>query len=183
MNPVTKTAFKAVAVEECHEELEVSLFPVVRVAVISRKWRVRVESSWPSRTAWCISFGPEDRGDILWASSQPRHPTGNPALELPLHILVARELVERAMTRLVSRSNCRACGFEPVVSENLEGQMEAVVELVLPLLGEAARADDETALQVPAAISSLIRGPHDRFAGARSSASRKRSGWRGSMAS
>jgi hypothetical protein len=36
--------------------------------------------------------------------------------------------------------------FELVVGENLEGQMEAPVEFVLPLLGQAAGADDQAAL-------------------------------------
>ena len=45
--------------------------------------------------------------------------------------------------------------------------MEAAVELVLPLLGEAARADDQAALEVAAGDQLLDQQPgHDRLAGA-----------------
>ena len=45
--------------------------------------------------------------------------------------------------------------------------MEAAVELVLPLFGEAARADHEAALQVAASDQLLDEEPgHDRLAGA-----------------
>ena len=46
--------------------------------------------------------------------------------------------------------------------------MEPAVELVLPLLGEAAGTDDETALEVPAGDQLLDEQPrHDGLAGAR----------------
>ena len=45
--------------------------------------------------------------------------------------------------------------------------MEPAVQLVLPLLGEAARADDQAALQVAAGDQLLDQQPgHDRLAGA-----------------
>ena len=57
--------------------------------------------------------------------------------------------------------------FELVVGQDLERQVEAAVELVLPLLGEAARADDQAALQVAAGDQLLDQEPgHDRLAGA-----------------
>ena len=59
--------------------------------------------------------------------------------------------------------------------------MEPSVKLILPLLGQATGAD-EAALQVPRAINSLIRSPAMMVLPAPgSSASRKRSGWRGSV--
>ncbi len=58
--------------------------------------------------------------------------------------------------------------FELVVGQDLERQMEAPIELVLPLLSQAARADHEAALQVAAGNQLLHQEPgHDRLARAR----------------
>ena len=72
------------------------------------------------------------------------------------------------MTRLVLQEPVAgAGGFELVVGEDLEGQVEAAVELVLPLLGQAAGADDEAALQVAAGDQLLDeQAGHDGLAGA-----------------
>ena len=72
------------------------------------------------------------------------------------------------MTRFVLEEPVAgAGGFELVVGEDLERQVEAAVELVLPLLGEAAGADDEAALQVAAGDQLLDeQAGHDRLAGA-----------------
>jgi hypothetical protein len=61
-----------------------------------------------------------------------------------------------------------AGGLELVVGEDLEREVKSAVELVLPLLGQAARADDQAALQV-AARDQLFdeKARHDRLAGAR----------------
>ena len=57
-------------------------------------------------------------------------------------------------------------------------------QLVLPLLGEASGADDEASLEVAARDQFLHeQAGHDGLAGPGSSAKRKRSGWRGGMAS
>ena len=69
------------------------------------------------------------------------------------------------MTRLVITS-ARA-RVELVIGENLKGQMKTAVKLVLPLLGEAARADDETALQIATGDQFFDEQTrHDRLAGA-----------------
>src|SRR5262245_13885072 len=74
-----------------------------------------------------------------------------------------------------------ARGLQFVVGQDLECQVEAARELVLPLLGEAAGADDETAPRSPRAISSLMSSPAMIVLLAPgSSARRKRSGCRGS---
>ena len=61
-----------------------------------------------------------------------------------------------------------AGGFELVVRENLERKLEFLVQLVLPLLAEGARADDQAAAQVASSHQLLDEEPgHDRLAGAR----------------
>ena len=89
-------------------------------------------------------------------------------LELLLHILVARELVEAGDDEVgFQEPVAGARGFELVVGEDLERQVEAAVELVLPLLGQAARADDQAALQVAAGDQLLDeQARHDGLAGA-----------------
>ena len=69
-------------------------------------------------------------------------------LELLLNVFVAREFVEAGDDQVgFEKPVAGVCGFKVVVGENLEGQMEAPVEFVLPLFGEAAGADDKAALQ------------------------------------
>ena len=88
--------------------------------------------------------------------------------ELLLHVLVARQLVEARDGEVVLEEPVAgAGGLELVVGQDLEGQVEAAVQLVLPLLGQAAGADDEAALEVAASDQLLDEQPgHDRLAGA-----------------
>ena len=72
------------------------------------------------------------------------------------------------MTRLVSRNQLpvRAASSLSLVRIS-NGRWKRRYELVLPLLGEAARADDQAALQVAAGDQLLDQQPgHDRLAGA-----------------
>ncbi len=70
------------------------------------------------------------------------------------------------MTRSVSRNQFAGAGrFELVVGQDLEGKLEPALQLVLPLFGEAARADDQATLQVPAGDQLLDQQPrHDGLA-------------------
>jgi hypothetical protein len=89
--------------------------------------------------------------------------------QLGLHVLVAGELVEPGDDEVVLQEPVAgAGGFELIVGENLEGELEAVEELVLPLVGEAARADHKAALKVAARDELLHeQAGHDGLAGAR----------------
>jgi hypothetical protein len=70
---------------------------------------------------------------------------------LKLHIFVAREFVETGDDEVVFQEPVAGTRrFELVVRQDLEGELEAAVKFVLPLLGQAAGADDETTLQVAA---------------------------------
>ena len=70
-------------------------------------------------------------------------------LELVLDILVAGELVEPGDGEAgFEEPVAGARRLKLVVRQDVERQMEPAVKLVLPLLGEAAGADDETPLQV-----------------------------------
>ena len=86
--------------------------------------------------------------------------------ELLLHVLVARQLVESRDGEVVLEEPVAgAGGLELVVGQDLEGQVEAATQLVLPLLGQAAGTDDEAALKVAACDQFFDEEPrHDRLA-------------------
>ena len=66
--------------------------------------------------------------------------------ELGLHVLVPRELVEPGNGEVVFQEPVAAAGgFELVVGDDLEWELELARQLVLPLLDQAAGADDEAA--------------------------------------
>ena len=116
-----------------------------------------------------LTSPPKNVADSLCASSQTtRSQRQSGRLQLLLHVLVARELVEPGDDEVgFQEPVAGARGLELVVGQDFEGQVEAAVEFVLPLLGEAAGADDQAALQVAAGDQFLDEQPgHDGLAGA-----------------
>ena len=153
VNAVAEAALEAIAVEQRHEELEVLFLAVVR----RRRHQQEVPRQRREELAEPVALGVLD----LAAEEGGRHlvrlvaddeiPAAVGRLQLLLHVLVARELVEPGDDEVgFQEPVAGAGGFELVVGQDLERQMEAPVEFVLPLFGEAARADDEAALQVAA---------------------------------
>jgi hypothetical protein len=66
-----------------------------------------------------------------------------------LHVLVTAQFVETRYHKIVlQKPVARVGGFELVVGENLEREMETVIELILPLLGQTPGAYNQTALKV-----------------------------------
>jgi hypothetical protein len=94
-------------------------------------------------------------------------------------------LSRRAITRLFSANQLpvrAASSLSFVMISN--GRLKPPVKFVLPLLGEAAWTYDQASLKVTAHDEFLNQQScHDRLTGARIVGSRKRSGWRGSIAS
>src|SRR5207247_133408 len=88
--------------------------------------------------------------------------------QLRLSIFVPTELIEPADSQVGFGEGVTAArGLKPVVRENVEGQVKTPVQLVLPLLNEAARADDQAAVQVTADQQFLDEeASHDGLAGA-----------------
>ena len=87
-------------------------------------------------------------------------------LKLLLHVLVARKLIEAGDHQVgFQEPVARPSGFELVVGENLKRQMEAVIQLVLPLLRKASWTDHEAPLEVAAGDQLLDQQPrHDGLA-------------------
>ena len=90
------------------------------------------------------------------------------AHELLLKLLVARQQSRRTISRSAIREGiARARGLDHVAGEDVEFEIEFLTKLVLPLLDEAARRDDQAALQVAAGDQLLDEQTgHDRLAGA-----------------
>ena len=90
-------------------------------------------------------------------------------LQLLLHILVAGQLVEPSDDEIgFQKPIAGARRFKLVVRQDFERQMKAPIKLVLPLLGEAAGADDQASLQIAAGDQLLHQqARHDGLAGAR----------------
>ena len=88
---------------------------------------------------------------------------------LVLGALIARHLVKPGDDEIrLKEPVAGACRLELVVGQNLERQVEASVEFVLPLLDQASRANDETSLQIASDDEFLDQQPrHNRLAGAR----------------
>ena len=187
MDAVAEAALETVAVEQRHEELEVLFLAVVR----RRRHQQEVPREGREKLAEPVALGvldlaAEERGrHLVRLVADDQVPAAVRRLELLLHILVARELVEPGDDEVgLQEPVAGARGFELVVGEDLEGQVEAAVELVLPLLGQAAGQTTRQRCRSPRAISSLMSSPAMMVLPAPgSSASRKRSGWRGSIAS
>jgi len=145
MNPVAEAAFETVAVEEGHKELKVSLLTVVR----RRRHQEEVPCEGRKKLAEPVSLGvfslrAENGGrHLVRLVTDHKIPATIRRLEFLLYVLIARELVKPGNDKVgLKEPVAGACRLELVVGENLKGQMKSVVELVLPLLGEAARADD-----------------------------------------
>ena len=170
MHAVAETPLETVAVEQRHEELEVLFLAVVR----RRRHQQEVPRERREQLAEPVALGvldlaAEERGrHLVRLVADDEIPAAVRRLELLLHVLVARELVETGDDQVgFEEPVAGARGLELVVGEDLERQVEAAVELVLPLLGQAARADDEATLQIAARDQLLDQQPgHDRLAGA-----------------
>ena len=167
---VAEAALEAVAVEQGEEELEVLLLAVVRRG----RHQQEVAGQAGQEPAELVAPGVAD----LAAEEGGRHLVGLVAdhqvvaavagPQLGLDLLVAGQLVQPRDGQVVLQEPVAgARRLQLVVGQDVEGQIEAAVELVLPLLHEAAGADHEAALQVAARDQLLDEQPgHDRLAGA-----------------
>lgn len=73
------------------------------------------------------------------------------ALELMLYVFVPGELIEASDDEVfLERVIAAIRSLKLIISQDIEGQVESPVQLALPLLGEAARTDDEAALEISA---------------------------------
>ena len=110
----------------------------------------------------------EGRRELVRLVANDQVPLAIRGKELRLDVFVAGELVESGDGDIrVAKPVAGDRGFELVVRENVELEMEAAIELVLPLLGQTARTYDEASLQIALRDHLLHQqAGHDGLAGA-----------------
>src|ERR1700688_3727455 len=86
--------------------------------------------------------------------------------QLLLHVLISGKLVQPGNDEICFREPIPGSGsLKFVVGQNLERKMEATIKLILPLLCEASRTDDKTALKIASGDELFNKQPcHNRFA-------------------
>ena len=171
MNAVPKAALEPVAVDERHEELKVFLFPVVRRGRHQQEMAGEARKQLTQPVALrVLDLAAKERGrHFVGLVAHDEVPTAVGSLQLLLNVLVAGELVQPRYDEMGFQEPVSgARRFELVVREDVERQLEAMEELILPLLRKAAGTDDQTALQITARDHLLDEHPrHDGLAGAR----------------
>ena len=170
MGPVAEAAFEAVAVDQGQEELEVRLLAVVRCRrhqqEVAGQARQKLPQPIPLRV---LDLAAEERRrQFVRLVADDQIPARVRRLQLLLHVLVARQLVQPGNDEVrLQEPVAGAGGVQLVVGQDLEGELEPAIQLVLPLFGEAAGADDEAAFQIAAGDQFLDQQPrHDGLAGA-----------------
>src|SRR5947209_7529938 len=120
-----------------------------------------------------ISFGvfdlvPKIRGaELVRLVTNDQVPVG--FLQLDLNVFVPAEFIESAncqwmFLKPVSGGRC----FERIVSHDVERQVEAAAEFVLPLLDEVPRTDDQAPVKIAAGDKFLYeKASHDGLTGTR----------------
>ena len=142
MHTIAEAALKAVAVEQREEELKVLLLAVVRRGGHEQKVPRQGSEQLPELVApGVFDFtAKEGRGEFMRFVTDDQVPAAVRGLELLLHVLVPRELVQAGNHEVVFQEPVAgACGFQFIVGQDVKGQLEAPGEFVLPLFGQAAR--------------------------------------------
>ena len=132
--------FKAIRVNEGHEQLEI-LF----LAVMRRGCQQQEMAGDPGKhSAELVSLGifnftaPHGSGHFVRFVANDQVPIR--CAELVLQLLIARELVQTGDAEIDFVENVsRYGGFQAVIGQNFKAQMEFLIELVLPLLSQIAR--------------------------------------------
>ena len=153
VDAVAKAALETVAVEQRHEELEILFLAVMGGCGHQEEVPRQAREKLPEVIALGVfDLAAEERGrELVRLVADDQVPAAFRDLELVLYVFVARELVETGDDEVVFEEPVAGTRrFELVVRQDFEGKLETAVKFVLPLLGQAAGADDETALQVAA---------------------------------
>lgn len=146
-------ALEPVSVKQRQEELEVLLLAVVRRRGHQEEVARKTGEDLPQPVALRILDLSSKKGRRklvgLVADDQVIAAVGG--TKLVLHIFISRQLVQPGNRKIVLKEPVAgAGGFEFVIGKDLERQVEAAVHFILPLLSQAAGADDETALEIAA---------------------------------
>ena len=132
--------FKAVWVNEGHKELEILFLAVMRRGCQQQE----MAGDSGKQSAKLVSLGifnftaPHGGGHFVRFVADDQVPIR--CAELVLQFLIARELVQTGNAEIDFVENVsRYGGFQAVIGQNFKAQMEFLIELVLPLLGQISR--------------------------------------------
>ena len=168
VDSIPEASLEAVAIEQGHEKLEIRFLPVVR----RRRHQQEMAREGGEQLAELVTLRVFD----LAAENAGRHlvrliaddqvPPTVGSLELLLDVLVARQFIEpRDHEVRLQEPVARPGGFEFVVRQNLERQMESPVEFVLPLFSQATGAHNQTPVEITTGDQFLHQQTgHDRLA-------------------
>jgi len=149
MDAVTESPLKAVAIQEGHEELKVFFFAVVgsrrHEQEVPRQSRELLPQSVTFR---CLYFPRKERsGHFVGFVHHDKVPIR--LFEFRLDVFVAAQFVEPANGQGgFQKPVARPSGFELFVGQDVKGQMELEMKLVLPLLGKHSGTHNKAAVQV-----------------------------------
>ena len=153
VDAVAEAALEAVAVEQGEEELEVLFLAVVR----GRRHQQEVARQAGQQPPELVALGVPDfaseerRRHLVRFVADHQVVAAVRGSELRVDILVAGQLVQPGDGEIGFEEPVAGAGrLELVVGQEVEGKVETAVELVLPLLDQASRADHQAALEVAA---------------------------------
>ena len=171
MHAIAKAPLEPVPVDEGHEELKVFLFSVMRRGRHQQEMAGETRQQLPQPVALrVLDFTTEERRrHLMRLVAHDEVPAAIRNLQLLLNVFVAGKLIQPGNHEIGFQEPVPcARGFELVVRQDVEGQLEPAVKLILPLLRETAGTDDQTPLQIPASDQLLDEQPrHDGLAGTR----------------
>ena len=169
VHAIPVAALETVSIQQCHEQLKVCLFAVVRSGRHQQEMACQGREQLPqSITLGVLGFAAKNRGrHLVGFVANHQVPAAIRSLQLLLYLFIAREFVQPGDDQVgLHEPVAGTRRFQLVIGQNLERQVKAPVQLVLPLLGQAAGAHDQAALQVTAGDQLLDQQPgHDGLAG------------------
>ena len=169
VDALAETPLEPVGVQQAHEQLEVRLFPVVRGGGHQEEVaRPAAEELAELVAPGLLHLAAEVRsGHAVGLVADDEVPVRG-GLELGLQVVRPRRHVEAEDQPAPLREGVAGDRvLDLVAGHEVEGQAELLGHLLLPLLDQAARGDDEAALEVAPDQQLLDKQPgHDRLAGA-----------------
>ena len=144
MRTITEPPLEAVAIEQRHEKLEVRLFPIVWCRRHKKEVTSQSRKQLAEPVAFCVlDFAAEKSSrHLVRFIANDEIPATVWSFEFFLNVFIAGELIEPGNNKVVlGKPVARTSGFEFVIGQNVEGELEALIELVLPLLSETTGAN------------------------------------------
>ena len=167
MDAIAEPALETVTVKQSHEELEVFFLAVVRC----RRHQQQVAAGLAELLADLVALGVFHFTAEIGGRHAMRFVADDQvpflrAHELVLELFIARQDVEtHDQPVAVGERIAGSRRLDHVAREDVEFQIELLAELVLPLLDQAARCDDEAPFEIAARDQFLDeKASHDRLA-------------------